>query len=74
MKRILLIGLLLQSVFILHAQYGDFGMPEQPNDMDAVDDLIFYGDLNDMSGGYQHWGYRFQLYPLRFLRQFDRIV
>jgi hypothetical protein len=52
MKRILLIGLLLQSVFILHAQYGDFGMPEQPNDMDAVDDLIFYGDLNDMSGGY----------------------
>ncbi|MDE0978373.1 MAG: T9SS type A sorting domain-containing protein [Flavobacteriales bacterium] len=52
MKHLLTIGLLLHSIFILHAQYGDFGISEQPDDMEAVDDLIFYGSLNDMSGGY----------------------
>ena len=34
------------------AQYGDFGMAEQPADTAAVDDLIYYGDYMDMSGGY----------------------
>ena len=34
------------------AQYGDFGLPEQPADSAAVDDIIFYGDYMDMSGGY----------------------
>ncbi|MDA0303463.1 MAG: hypothetical protein O3B45_03820 [Bacteroidetes bacterium] len=52
MKSILTAGLLMQSFFLLHAQYGDFGLPLQPNDTDAVDDLIYYGELNDMSGGY----------------------
>ena len=35
------------------AQYGDFGLPEQPADTASVDDIIFYGDYMDMSGGYQ---------------------
>ena len=52
MKCILTVGLLMQSFLLLHAQYGDFGLPTQPNDWDAVDDLIYYGELNDMSGGY----------------------
>jgi len=34
------------------AQYGDFGLPEQPADTAAVDDIIFYGDYMDMTGGY----------------------
>ena len=34
------------------AQYGDFGLPEQPADTASVDDIIFYGDYMDMSGGY----------------------
>lgn len=36
----------------LQAQYGDFGLAEQPADTAAVDDIIFYGDFMDMSGGY----------------------
>ena len=35
------------------AQYGDFGLPEQPADTASVDDIIYYGEINDMSGGYQ---------------------
>jgi hypothetical protein len=34
------------------AQYGDFGLPEQPADTASVDDIIYYGDYMDMSGGY----------------------
>ena len=34
------------------AQYGDFGLAEQPADTVAVDDIIYYGDYMDMSGGY----------------------
>ena len=34
------------------AQYGDFGLAEQPADSASVDDIIFYGDYMDMSGGY----------------------
>ena len=34
------------------AQYGDFGLAEQPADTAAVDDIIYYGDYMDMSGGY----------------------
>ena len=34
------------------AQYGDFGLAEQPADTAAVNDIIYYGDLMDMSGGY----------------------
>ena len=34
------------------AQYGDFGLAEQPTDTAAVDDIIYYGDIMDMSGGY----------------------
>ncbi len=34
------------------AQYGDFGLPEQPADTASVDDIIFYGDYMNMSGGY----------------------
>ena len=52
MKFLLSAGLLFLSLFTLHAQYGDFGLNEQPNDQDPVDDLLFYGELNDMSGGY----------------------
>ena len=35
------------------AQYGDFGLPVQPADTASVDDIIYYGEINDMSGGYQ---------------------
>ena len=31
------------------AQYGDFGLAEQPADTAAVDDIIYYGDFMDMS-------------------------
>jgi hypothetical protein len=34
------------------AQYGDFGLAEQPADTAVVDDIIYYGDFMDMSGGY----------------------
>ncbi|MDA0912197.1 MAG: T9SS type A sorting domain-containing protein [Bacteroidetes bacterium] len=33
-------------------QYGDFGLPNQPADTASVDDIIYYGDYMDMSGGY----------------------
>ena len=35
------------------AQYGDFGLAVQPADTASVDDIIYYGEINDMSGGYQ---------------------
>lgn len=34
------------------AQFGDFGLPEQPADTASVDDIIFYGEFMEMSGGY----------------------
>lgn len=37
---------------LCRAQYGDFGLAEQPADTAAVDDIIYYGDYMDMSGGY----------------------
>lgn len=38
--------------FTTQAQYGDFGLAEQPADTAAVDDIIYYGDYMDMTGGY----------------------
>ena len=46
----LLFSFLLIPAF---AQYGDYGTPMQPADTAAVDDIIYYGDYMDMSGGYQ---------------------
>ena len=47
------LALLLVCAFsTLQAQYGDFGLAEQPADTAAVDDIIYYGDYMDMSGGY----------------------
>jgi hypothetical protein len=34
------------------AQYGSFGEAACPEDSAAVDDIIYYGELLDMSGGY----------------------
>ena len=34
------------------AQYGTFGEATCPEDSAAVDDIIYYGELLDMSGGY----------------------
>lgn len=46
------------------AQYGDFGLPQQPADTASVDDIIYYGELHDMSGGYNvnDTVYNFTLY------------
>ncbi|WP_306641087.1 T9SS type A sorting domain-containing protein [Sanyastnella coralliicola] len=52
MLRTLLLGLAVLFSSVSYAQYGDFGLPEQPHDTTAVDDLIFYGEMLDMSGGY----------------------
>lgn len=55
MQKILLLGWgFLFSILhsFSYGQYGDFGLPEQPEDIAAVDDLIDYGPLNNMSGGY----------------------
>lgn len=48
----------LASLFVLffafttRAQYGNLGLAEQPEDTAAVDDIIYYGDYMDMTGGY----------------------
>ena len=50
--RCILASLLVCAFSTLQAQYGDFGLAEQPADTAAVDDIIYYGDYMDMSGGY----------------------
>lgn len=40
------------AVMSMSAQYGDLGQATQPADSSLVDDLIDYGELFDMSGGY----------------------
>lgn len=48
-----LMSLLFSSFFLFSAaQYGDFGLEIQPADSASVDDIIYYGDYMDMSGGY----------------------
>jgi len=52
-------GCVIASVFFIlsslisQAQYGTYGLDETPADTAAVDDIIYYGDFMDMSGGYQ---------------------
>ena len=56
MKKILSKALFVCAIFILQnasAQYGSFGEDNCPSDSTAVDDLIFYGEMLDMSNGYQ---------------------
>jgi hypothetical protein len=55
-KMNLLSLVLTGAVASAHAQSplnGHFGWPEQPSDDTPVDGLIDYGQMNDMSGGYQ---------------------
>lgn len=44
--------LFMLSVAWGSAQHIDFGLPAQPNDTEAIDDLIYYGESMDLSGGY----------------------
>ena len=56
MTKFLTKALLACAVFIFQnasAQYGSFGEDNCPSDSTAVDDLIFYGEMLDMSNGYQ---------------------
>jgi hypothetical protein len=56
MKRILSTVLLACAFFLSQnasAQYGSFGEDSCPEDSTAVDDLIYYGEMLDMSNGYQ---------------------
>lgn len=52
MKFLFALGFVLHFGLLGFGQYGDFGLAEQPTDDQIVDDLIFYGEENDMSGGY----------------------
>ena len=51
-RHILKALLAVMACTLSRAQYGDFGLAEQPADTAAVDDIIYYGDYMDMSGGY----------------------
>ncbi len=51
-RHILTALLAVMACTLSRAQYGDFGLAEQPADTAAVDDIIYYGDYMDMSGGY----------------------
>jgi|GEM_PF-741376 len=51
--RIIASAFFIFSSFTFQAQYGTFGVDELPADTAAVDDIIYYGDVMDMSGGYQ---------------------
>ncbi len=49
----LLTAVIFSSIFLsASAQYGDYGTDNQPADTAAVDDIVYYGDYMDMSGGY----------------------
>ena len=48
----LLIAIALTGTQQCVAQYGTFGEDTCPEDSAAVDDIIYYGELLDMSGGY----------------------
>jgi hypothetical protein len=52
MKFVITLGFVFHFGLLGFSQYGDFGLAEQPTDDQIVDDLIFYGEENDMSGGY----------------------
>ena len=52
MKCILTMAAFWLSCLVSSAQYGDFGVAEQPEDSTSVDGLIDYGELLDFSGGY----------------------
>ena len=51
-KNILALLVICATFTASKAQYGDFGMPDQPADTASVDDIIYYGDVMDMTGGY----------------------
>jgi hypothetical protein len=56
MKNIFSAFLLISFVFsaqVSIAQYGSFGKDTCPDDSTEVNDIIYYGELLDMSGGYQ---------------------
>ena len=56
MKNIFSAFLLFSFVFsaqVSTAQYGSFGKDTCPDDSTEVNDIIYYGELLDMSGGYQ---------------------
>ena len=50
---ILVVCLVFLSVSSAQAQYGSFGKDTCPADSIAVDDIIYYGEMLDMSNGYQ---------------------
>jgi hypothetical protein len=50
---LLLICCAFVSSFSVHAQYGDFGQDSCPADSVEVDDIVYYGEMLDMSNGYQ---------------------
>ena len=50
---ILVVCLVFLSVSSAQAQYGSFGKDTCPADFIAVDDIIYYGEMLDMSNGYQ---------------------
>lgn len=52
MKPKYFLGLFFMPCSVLMAQVGDLGYASQPSDAEPVDDLIFYGELMDMSFGY----------------------
>lgn len=52
MKPKYLLGILAMPFSMASAQVGDLGYSSQPSDNAPVDDLIFYGELMDMSFGY----------------------
>lgn len=53
MQRLLISTLVLFMPAVLFAQYGDFGVSEQPADTQIVDPLIDFGELLDFDHGYQ---------------------
>lgn len=53
MKNALLTGVLVVLTMAwTQAQHIDFGLTAQPEDTEAIDDLIYYGESMDLSGGY----------------------
>jgi hypothetical protein len=50
---LLLVCCAFVSSFSVHAQYGDFGQDSCPADSVEVDDIVYYGEMLDMSNGYQ---------------------
>ncbi|MBV41817.1 MAG: hypothetical protein CL834_02170, partial [Crocinitomicaceae bacterium] len=50
---LLFVGIGLTTSFSANAQYGSFGQDTCPADSVPVDDIIYYGEMLDMSNGYQ---------------------